>query len=556
MPKHGVTNTSLTMLEEVYDPVDGFIGFAIWNGKEVKIADSYEHLGVLYRPRVDDGVKKNIILLPSKATSYGRLEDLLASIKQFIRKYLDVKPEFLEFAAWYVLLTWVYDRIGTIVYLRAMGDWGTGKSRFLDVIGGLCYRTMNSSGATSAAAVSRLIELWGGTLILNEADWEKSDERQEIVRILNEGIEKRRAVIKAHQDKQKELIYYSCYGPKILSTRKAFEDPALESRCITEVMEETLREDIPPILTKTYLNEVLELRNKLLMFRFNYWEKVDELVVDEIAAKLAGKLEKRLIQTTISFAVLFAHDQLLLDRFISFLLKYQDDLREQWAGTYEGQIINAIYELVLDGQDTISAGDISLKMQQAQGWDKPPHSVTIGRHLHAMGIKTQNTRTKAVEGKDKVVRAIIWDKLQLQKVIRLIKKYVPGECSIKQLVAVVAKGIDVTTILETFGLGEVAPLPAVPSITDATTVSLLQTGLSATVATPQDATAAIPATPPNWVFVRARVPIKEFPVLPLDESTLTTVGPHEAGDSFFLPPTDAERFVRKGYVEIIKKEAP
>ncbi len=454
--------------EEIYDPENG-ARFAVWDGEKVQYVSQFQNKNRIYVPRMDDGVPKGIIKLPTCAEEFGSVEELIEEIKQFCRKYLDVRQEFLEVAAWYVLLSWVYDRVSTIAYLRAMGDWGTGKSRFLDVIGGICYRLMNASGATSAAAVSRLIELWGGTLALNEADWEKSDERQDIVRILNEGFEKSRAVIKAHQDKQKELIYYDGFGPKIIATRKPFDDPALESRCLTEVMQETHRDEIPPVLTSTFRKEELRLRNKLLMFRFKHWEKIREATIEEVFPKLIGKLERRLIQATITFSTLFADDEELFNRFVKFLEEYQRDLKEQRAGTYEGLVVNAIYELGIAEHGIIAAGDIAKQIVDDQGWEKPPDARTIGKYLRALGITTRNTKFKDESGKERVVKAIVWEKEQLLRIVYLIKKYVPGEVALEAFVANVAKGIQITN-LDTFM--EVVK-GAIPSTTHATNANTL-----------------------------------------------------------------------------------
>lgn len=459
------TGNNTLMLEEVYNSHDGFIGFAVWDGAKVETVKRFELDGIIYAPRIDKGLTKGVIHLPVCAEEYGSTEELIEEIKKFCDKYLDVSPKFLELAVWYILLSWVYDRVGTIAYLRAMGDYSTGKSRFLDVLGGLCYRAMDAGGATTAAAVARLIEFWKGTLILNEADWEKSDDKQEIVRILNEGFEKRRAVVKASIDKQDELIYYGPYGPKAIATRKPFSDPALESRCLTEIMQETQRDDIPPILLTEFRKEQQALINKLLMFRFKTWEKTKESVIKEIYPKMAGKLDRRLIQATITFSVLFADDPALFKRFMDFLGKYQLELTEQRAGTYEGVIINAIYELGINGKTAIAAGEIASQMQTAQGWEKKPDARTIGRRLRGLGITTKATRVKEKDtGKSRVIKSIAWNQGQLARIVRLFKKYVPDLdiCFVVSFVSRVTRAvqtnekIDLAAIARACGLSQEA----------------------------------------------------------------------------------------------------
>jgi hypothetical protein len=62
---------------------------------------------------------------------------------------------------------------------------------------------------------------------------------------------------------------FQVFGPKIVAMRGAYQDRALESRFLTEVMGTVrLRSDIPINLGSTLKEEALTLRNKLLMFRF------------------------------------------------------------------------------------------------------------------------------------------------------------------------------------------------------------------------------------------------------------------------------------------------
>jgi len=108
-------------------------------------------------------------------------------------------------------------------------------------------------------------------MILDEADLKNSDEYNEVVTILNCGFERGRPVIRAIKDNPDRLQFLPTFGPKVFATRRRFKDPALEARCLTEVMQETTRDNIPSTLTDTFYREQEELRNKLLLFRLrNY----------------------------------------------------------------------------------------------------------------------------------------------------------------------------------------------------------------------------------------------------------------------------------------------
>lgn len=453
------------MLEEIYNTATGLASFVKWKDGCATIVDNYENTGVVMLPRMDDGVRKGIIVLPDGVDEYVNTEEILTKIRVFIKKWVDISEDYLEFCSWYVLLSWVHDRFNVLNYLRVMGDFGTGKSRFLDVVGGICYRAMNASGATTAAAVARLIEFWKGTLILNEADWEKSDEKQDIVRILNEGYEKQRAVIKAHIDKQKELIYYNVFGPKILATRNAFEDQALESRCLTEVMAETQRTDICPVLLVSFFDERRALLRKLLMWRFKNWHKITETHVEKVYPELVKRnIEKRLIQSTVTFTVLFADDPYLMERFFRFIEKYQTELRDARAQTTPGMIVNSIYSLVIKEDLIITASKIAEEMIN-QGWSgDPPSPRTIGKHLRTLQLSTKLKR----EG-GSVSRVMVIDVTTTETLKRLIMRYVPL-CNVVTFVTVCMNATNVQTTLE--GSPDVCGCNVIHS--DVTNVIMLQ----------------------------------------------------------------------------------
>lgn len=123
------------------------------------------------------------------------------------------------------------------------------------------------------------------TLIIDEGDFRFSDEKAEIVKILNNGNARGFPVLRSESVNGREFSpkAYTVFGPKLVSTRGFFQDRALESRCLTE---ETggrkLREDIPINLTAAYKQEALELRNKLLTFRLRNCgrHQIDSALVD------------------------------------------------------------------------------------------------------------------------------------------------------------------------------------------------------------------------------------------------------------------------------------
>ncbi|MCG3198811.1 MAG: hypothetical protein HUU16_14740 [Candidatus Omnitrophica bacterium] len=216
-------------------------------------------------------LKHEVVLFPSEPEGYGTEEDLIASIRAYVHRYVDLSPLFEQIAAYYVLFSWVYDAFGELPYLRVRGDYGSGKTRFLLITGSLCYKPIFASGASTISPLFRILDAFKGTLILDEADFRMSDERAEIVKILNNGNVKGFPVLRSEVTRDKEFkpTAFSVFGPKIVATRGDYQDPALESRFLKEDLgTRPLREDIPINLPPGYKEEALHLRNQLLLFRF------------------------------------------------------------------------------------------------------------------------------------------------------------------------------------------------------------------------------------------------------------------------------------------------
>lgn len=155
-------------------------------------------------------------------------------------------------------------------------EFGSGKTRFLLTVGSLCYKPIFASGASTVSPLFRIIDSFRGTLILDECDFRLSDERAEIVKILNNGNARGFPVLRSEVTAAREFnpTAYNVFGPKIVATRGFFEDRALESRCLTEEMgQKKLRSDIPINLPFSYKQDALHIRNKLLLFRFRNLHK-------------------------------------------------------------------------------------------------------------------------------------------------------------------------------------------------------------------------------------------------------------------------------------------
>lgn len=276
-----------SIVEMLHQPEEHRTRFCISRGGSIRFDESAVDNGqrlVPYSPH-NNLLKNEVILFPSAPAEYRSEEDLVAEIRAFIHRYVDLSPLFEQIASYYVLFSWVYDGFNELPYLRVRGDTGSGKTRCLLTVGSLCYKPIFASGASTVSPLFRMLDLFRGTLIVDEGDFRFSDEKAEIIKILNNGNARGFPVLRSESVGGREFDpkAYCVFGPKLIATRGYFQDRALESRCLTEALgERKPRAEIPLNLTDEWKLQARELRNKLLMFRFRNFatRQIDPTTVD------------------------------------------------------------------------------------------------------------------------------------------------------------------------------------------------------------------------------------------------------------------------------------
>jgi cytochrome c-type biogenesis protein CcmH/NrfF len=382
-----------TLVEMVYEPGARRSHFICYRDNQWRVEDHVEagpyRLLVPYSPE-NNLLKHDVVLLPSHAEEYESEEQLFGQIQSFIHRYVDVSPLFEKIASYYVLLTWVYDSFNELPYLRVRADYGSGKTRFLLTIGSLCYKPI-FAGASTVSPLFRILDAFRGTLILDEGDFRLSDEKAEIVKILNNGNARGFPVLRSEATQKHEFnpTAYTVFGPKIVATRGFFQDRALESRCITEVMgQQRLRDDIPINLPAAHKQEALDIRNKLLLFRFRNFhqrEPTEQLVdrtieprVNQIFAPLLSIIEDSTARTQLRELARNYHRELIADRGMDI----------------EAQILESIRDMIASGQARLSVKDITDRFIDRYGADYERKITTkwVGSILRRrLGLKTQKS---------------------------------------------------------------------------------------------------------------------------------------------------------------------
>lgn len=332
------------LVELVYDPARDRTGLAVWQDGEWRIEQELAVGGarlVPYSPW-NNLIRNNVVVLPAQPQEYGSEGELAAEVRAFIHRYVDVSPRFERLASYFVLLTWVYDRFNELPYLRLRGDYGSGKTRFLLTVGALCNKATFASGASTVSPLFHTLERFRGTLILDESDFRFSNEKADIVKILNNGNVRGMPVLRTEVTAQHEYNprAFHVFGPKIIATRGYFDDRALESRFVTEETGgQALRDDIPIALPDAYRDEALELRNKLLLYRFRTFARIQPAteVIDP-------GIEPRLNQIFMPLAAIVGDISLIKDIRAIARAYHRDRIAERGLDV-EAQVLAAVRSL-------------------------------------------------------------------------------------------------------------------------------------------------------------------------------------------------------------------
>jgi hypothetical protein len=137
--------------------------------------------------------------------SYGnpiecKRKDLYYEIRAFLEKYVYLPDAGLyDSATAFIIASYFQEAFEFATYLVLLGPIKSGKTRMLQLLEMLCYRGFKTSSVTPAA-ISRLIEYYKVTLLLDETDKIANEYKSDVIGILNEGQKRPSRYVRAERD--------------------------------------------------------------------------------------------------------------------------------------------------------------------------------------------------------------------------------------------------------------------------------------------------------------------------------------------------------------------
>ncbi len=329
-------------------------GFALYNPSagtteySRRIADGDN----VYVPLADEFLKAGGgMFMPSGVEEYNSEKDLDREIEEYLHRYIDLPPRELKMTAKYIRLTYMCDKLQELSYLRATGERGNGKSRFIMATGLACYRPVILVNI-SAAVLYRMVDQYQPTLIIDEANSaQDSDDAVALLQVLNAGFQRGAKVMRCEQKASGsgyDIKTYDPFGAKIIASLKTGESQAFESRCIRVVMERTHRRDIKLRLSPAMLAAAESLRNKLTLWRLRNWQRDLEADLDRAEDELkAHRIDPRYVQIAVPLYALL-QDETLKAEFVEMLKSRDEADAEERHESLDGQIVGIIHDLLFD----------------------------------------------------------------------------------------------------------------------------------------------------------------------------------------------------------------
>lgn len=365
-------------------------------------------------------LKGGMILLPTEESDYGTAEALHKATIDFINRYCQLPKGIDVVAAYYVRLTWLYDAFSELPYMRFRGTaFGVGKSRALEVVGSLCRRATLVSGASSPAAIRRILDASQGTLLIDEGDLDsKSTNGKALMTMLLTGFQRGRMVCLSEPSKNGSWTptSFEAFGPKIVAHHHRFTNAALESRFIDCFMEPKTRKLPVNLPQPEFDQEALLLRNQYLAYRRDL---IDKVQIDPSLER--HELEDRTNQIAIPLLSLVADEgdrQVIVDA----LIASQNQVRADIAASTDGILAEELLERSA-GASRVPLSVIAGSVGCALGMTER----AIGARYRMMGLNLKRLNTGSVVITDDKCRQY------LRTILRREPSSAPSPCSLRSL---------------------------------------------------------------------------------------------------------------------------
>ncbi|MEM3000098.1 MAG: hypothetical protein QXX34_06215 [Candidatus Bathyarchaeia archaeon] len=423
---------------EIFEQVEGG-HFLVWDRIEQKFIINANDVWRSYRLNGVCYVPLKPLPWPSATTAefYESEERLFNEIRQFFIEHLDVQNELLyDVYAAFVLASWRVEDFKVVPYLFFLGPMASGKTRALECLQQLCFRSIIAA-TVSSSSVFRAIEAWHPTFLLDESEIYNREEKKEVLALLNSGYRRGQYAIRVEKIEEGNpvLSLFNTFGFKGIAGTEELA-ATLQSRCIITHMSRAVRE------VRLFIDEekAQALRNQLLFYRFkNLGKNIDYSASDFI--KENGYFRNaRVIELFISL-IQVAPSVEVKQRLLKCMRQIAQSRLEEEQASVEAKV----FEAILKCEDKVENGKLSTQaVTEAfnEGLPEKEHvsSRFIGRKVAALGFEKCRVGERGQAG-------FYWDEKLVERLKMRYSLKLTSETSETSETSV---GMDKTAALATF----------------------------------------------------------------------------------------------------------
>jgi hypothetical protein len=408
---------------------------------------------ILYIPPFNESLKKGLVIVPSGVTE-TTFKEILEEIDKFAISSYDPcgQDALLNLLTRITVGSWFLDRFvanpkfdiagsgkfAPILPIR--GPSQSGKNRLAFVLRLLSYRPYFEMSTYRIPSLYRPLDLWQGTLVLDEADFANTNEKSELIHFLN--CRATGTPLSRQNPKNPKITdTFSNFGITIVTQRRAFDDNATESRSLP-FYSEVSDKHLPVIETDEMLKQGLELQNKLLYLRMKYYR----LVTINKEEWIKSLNDHRLVASLLPLLALSKHEPSLKETIMTTAKDVERAKVEEKANSMDGLIINYLWEKISENLFENWRPNIfyileSLAIEEYDGIEKTQKTALTTRHiadhfkwspqsirktLASLGI-VQKGLSYSVKVDGKSQRVIFFDPKRIDKRLReFVVNYTPG----------------------------------------------------------------------------------------------------------------------------------
>ncbi|MEM0381069.1 MAG: bifunctional DNA primase/polymerase [Nitrososphaerota archaeon] len=349
----------------------------IWDGSTLEVVENVEIGGVTYRP-----YQETLYPLARAPSSIGEDPSLWSDTAAFIKEYFDHPREevYHVMAATVAWSYFIHDVKASTPYLCFLGPWRSGKSRALEAMEALCYKSFLLVDP-SESSIFRIVETVKPTIIIDEAQIVDSNVRAIMSAGYRWGARVPRT-IDPEADGLSALKFFDTFGLKIFATREEPPDDIF-SRSIVIKCEKALKSTRKKIdrdraseLRTRWLAQRLRLHGKVIV-TFNEFQSED------------GRLQE-LFSPLIVMAELFGGEEEMraVEKYGRFI---ESEIVGLESTSEEAEVVSTICEIIDDSG--IETDFIPIhEMVSRLGEDWSP--VKVGKIMTRLGFRKHRSRKK------------------------------------------------------------------------------------------------------------------------------------------------------------------